>query len=67
MHTFSSERKNTDPQWALYTNTDLAAAETRHLTVHMPQIKLLHYIMHTVVGQNYQTANRMTLQFKILI
>jgi hypothetical protein len=48
-------------------NTDLAAAETRHLTVHLPQIKLLHYIMRTVVGQNYQTANRITLEFKILI
>jgi len=48
-------------------NSDLAAAETRHLTIHMLQVKLLYYIMHTVVGLNYKTANRMTLEFKISI
>lgn len=52
---FSSER------------TDLAAAETRHLTIYMLQVKLLYYIMHTVVGHNYKSANRKTLEFKISI
>jgi len=48
-------------------NTDLATAETRHLTVHTLQVKLPYYIMHTAAGQYYKTANRMTLEFKILI
>jgi hypothetical protein len=64
---FSSERKNTDPQQVLQMNTALVAAEARHLTVLMLQVKLLYYIMHTAVGNNYKTANRMTLKFKISI
>jgi len=46
-------------------NTDWAAAETWHPTVHMLQVKLLYYTTHTVIGQYYETANRMTLEFKI--